>query len=622
MLKGPAGSGKSTTISLLADLLGLNIMEWRNPIGSEYSTQGSASVAAHFEEFLARSGDFAALDFADAYFDDQDVNHSLRDAQKRIIMVEEFPNTFTRSSSAIQAFRSTLLRFVAANSVSSTQLFGQGAQSSDRKPPMVMLVSETLLTSSTAATDSFTAHRLLGPEISNHPSVTVIEFNPIAPSYVMKALELVLKKEARTSKRRRIPGPGVLKRLSEMGDIRSAIGSLEFLCLRGDDGNDWSGRTAAKMKKADKGGLALTQMEKESLELVTQREASLGMFHAVGKVVYNKRQEPTSLHPNLAPLPPPPDHLEHLSKPKVSEVSVEDLIDETGTDTDTFLSALHENYVLSCDGANFIDHFADCADYLSESDVLNSDTRRNLQRSRARMGAWGTGFQGGGVESLRRDEICFQVAVRGLLFSLPYPVKRASRPGGGRSDAFKMFYPTSSRLWKPIEEVDGYIDVWMNHLRRNSEYQSGRARPAGKAEGVESWKGKDFVHSKGPDEPSEEGTARAMVSREDVLLERLPYQAKITTDKSMIRDLARITQFHGTDLESEEAPDDDATLEAMDTAAYGEVKSKLWSPRKRDRVRGQASKARGLAATGSDLPVEKDVKVEKLVLSDDDIEDE
>ena len=32
-------------------------------------------------------------------------------------------------------------------------------------------------------------------------------------------------------------------------------------------------------------------MEEESLEMVTRREASLGIFHAVGKVVYNKRDE-------------------------------------------------------------------------------------------------------------------------------------------------------------------------------------------------------------------------------------------------------------------------------------------------------------------------------------------
>ena len=123
---------------------------------------------------------------------------------------------------------------------------------------------------------------------------TLIEFNKIAPTFLTKALELVIQKEARVSGRKRTLGPLALKQLGEVGDIRNAIGSLEFLCARGDQGVDWSGHVSfGKPKKSSRSSAALTKMEQESLELITQREATLGIFHAVGKVVYNKREEDT-----------------------------------------------------------------------------------------------------------------------------------------------------------------------------------------------------------------------------------------------------------------------------------------------------------------------------------------
>ena len=119
----------------------------------------------------------------------------------------------------------------------------------------------------------------------------VIEFNAIAPTLLAKGLELIVQKESRKSGRRKTPGPLVLKRLGEIGDVRSAIGSLEFLCLRGDVDGDWGAKvTFSKAKKGSK-ETSLTKMEEDSLELITRREATLGIFHAVGKVVYNKRED-------------------------------------------------------------------------------------------------------------------------------------------------------------------------------------------------------------------------------------------------------------------------------------------------------------------------------------------
>ena len=141
-------------------------------------------------------------------------------------------NTYSRTSSTLNSFRSVLLQHL------SSPPLADGTT----PIPIVLVISETLLSTNTALADSFTANRLLGPELLNHAYLDIIEFNPIATTYLTKALEVIGLKEARKSGRRKTPGPQVIKHLADSGDIRSAVSSLEFLLLRGDDGDAWSSK--------------------------------------------------------------------------------------------------------------------------------------------------------------------------------------------------------------------------------------------------------------------------------------------------------------------------------------------------------------------------------------------
>ena len=593
ILKGPAGSGKSTTVSLLSKSLGVPTIPWNNPTAAEFGS--TSSVAMQFNEFLNRSGQYGSLDF------DEPTNAQIT-STKRILVVEEFPTNMTRSSAAIDSFRSVVLQYVATSAPALPTAFKQSTL--DTHPPVIMIVTETLLTSNTAATDSFTAHRLLGPEISNHPLVTITEFNPVAATFLTRALDLVIKKEARGSKRRRAPGPAVLQRLADMGDIRSAINSLEFLCVRGDSNGDWSGTVAAKAKKAGKDGVPLTNMEKQSLELISQRETTLNMFHAVGKVVYNKREDPRIRDPRAEPPPKPPDHLRHLNKPKISQVDVEALLNETGTDIQTFLSTLHENYVLSCNGDGFVEAFTACSDYMSDSDILNPDSRALTRSSRYGVGTGIPPLQSGGTDMLRQDEISFQVATRGLLFSLPFPVNRAAHPGGRKQDSFKMFYPASLRLWKPTEETESLINLFMV-AGHDAEQKASTTT----TNGVASWQQRSqgaFLSLKGDKAMEMEGRTMLPPSRDALTLTQLPYMAKIKPGNRM---LTRITQFHGLNVEvsGEEPFEDDTEPEAPKPsmlARLSQPQSKMMPPPK-------------LPAAPS-----QEVELERLYLTDDDILDD
>ncbi|KAK1600173.1 Rad17 cell cycle checkpoint protein [Colletotrichum navitas] len=631
LLKGAAGSGKTTAMRLLAKDMGYELLEWRNPTNTLGAHLGYTSASAQFQEFLSRGGKFGQLDTDVPTEVPRPASEKSASAGK-IILIEEFPNTFSRSSTALSSFRSTLLEYLAANTPSLTT-FGRRSPS-EPITPVVLIVSETLLTTTSASADSFTAHRLLGPEILRHPGTRVIEFNTIAPTLLAKALELVVLKEARKSGRKRTPGPQVLKRLGEIGDIRSAISSLEFMCLKGDQDADWGAKVAlSKQSKGAKAGISLTKGEEETLELISQREASLGIFHAVGKVVYNKRDETPSASNAAERLP---SYIAHHSRPKPSEVSVDTLMDETGTDTQTFISALHENYMFSCetvppfDASTPLDYVNGCIEHLSESDLL-LPSRDSFFGGRGSSASFG---KDSGSHVLRQDEIAFQVAVRGMLFSLPSPVKRKASTGAKGADAFKMFYPTSIKLWRTKEEFEALVDVWSTKLMKGEETAPRRSLTEGasafrrpKQTDAGNWVADRQSKPKPANEKAKADSNVAPLlslgsaARREMLLERLPYMASIvrgrrsTLHSFKLRDIEKVVSFQGIgpqtgddDEQAEDAPEDG--IVAGDAWATDKPSEEA-SPRKRGSVIRHAGDG---SVAG--------LRVQNLVISDDDIEDD
>jgi cell cycle checkpoint protein len=627
ILKGAAGSGKTTTMRLLAKDMSFELLEWKNPTNTP--GLGFVSASAQFDEFLGRGSKFGALDLDD---DSQTPfstpnNSAPQDQPRQVMLIEEFPNTFSRSSTALTSFRNSLLGYLARDTPSSS--FLQPESKKDPVKPVVMIISEALLTTTSSSADSFTAHRLLGPDLLRHPGVKVIEFNAIAPTILAKALDLVVQKEARRSGRKKTPGPAVLKRLGEIGDIRSAISSLEFLCLKGDQEADWGSRVAfINGKKSVRDGIALTKSESESLELISQREASLGMFHAVGKVVYNKRDPPVpgDKVENL------PFYLSHLSRPRRSQVSVDTLIDETGTDTSTFISALHENFAASCEGADDSDlttpmeYLNDCIEALSLSDLV-CPSREFSSAGR------GGGFLGAdsGSHILRQDEIAFQVAVRGLLFALPYPVRRKPSTALKGADAFKMYYPMSLKLWRARENLEGLVDVWSSRLlkgefnaaTKNLTDGAGAFRKPKQPSDL-SWMHRQHQNRqqqsvpKAPEPENADNDGVPILSlgsaaRRELLLERLPYMAHIARGNRAksggirLQDLEKVVSFKGIGAGDEGSSD----TEEEDTSAR-----EAWATDKPSEEASPKKRAAGVKADSVTTGF-----AQKLVLSDDDIED-
>ncbi|KAI0205014.1 Rad17 cell cycle checkpoint protein-domain-containing protein [Astrocystis sublimbata] len=633
ILKGAAGTGKTTALRLLARDMRCEILEWRNPTTSYGGPLGYQSASAQFEEFMGRGGKFAQLDFG--LDDSASKGSATGDETRKIMLIEEFPNTFARSSTAMTSFRKSVLQFLATNTPSLSIFANQTIM--DSITPVIMIISETLLTTTSAAADSFTAHRLLGPEITRHPGTCIIEFNAIAPTLLAAALELVVQKEARLSHRRRTPGLGVLKKLGEIGDIRSAISALQFLCLKGDGDANWGAEVKyGKPKRSIKASAPLTTSEKETLEAVSQREASLGIFHAIGKVVYNKR-EATPMDPGTdeGKAEILPDHMVVYSRPRKSEVSVDSLIDETGTDTHTFISALHENYVLSCapdqsDQMAFLNYMGGCIDDLSDSDLLCPSWDIFF----GGRGAGASGYYGRDSAShvLRQEELAFQVATRGLLFHLPRPVNRiatGSRRGG---DAFKMFYPTSLKLWREKEELESLVDHWSSTLLKgdNAEHDvtngaSAFRRPNSTANDTSSQR--DLGRSKESNLSLKQtsGQSTALLSlgssaRREMLIDRLPYMSHISRGRRtpgsavQLRDIERVVSFSGIgSVADDDAVDLDENAGDTTEPWATDRPTEESAPRKKGVAIRQSNHGAGSVVS---------LQVQKLVLSDDDIEDD
>ena len=335
-------------------------------------------------------------------------------------------------------------------------------------------------------------------------------------------------------------------------------------------------------------------------------------------MVYNKRDEAPS--GNAAE--DLPNYLSQYSRPQRSQVSPDSLIDEMGTDTHTFIAALHENYVLSCEStgpmgpSTPMDYINDCIEHMSLSDLM-------CPSQDVFFGGRG-GFAGRdtGSHLLRQDEMTFQVAVRGMLFSLPNPVKRKTTGLAKSSDAFKMFYPASMRLWRAKEEILGLVDLWSTKLLRGEDQIPHKNLTAGanvfrrapilgspsKAQSTTETQPEKSKDKSESDSASTQLLSLGSAARRELILERLPYMAQMARARksgARLRDLEKIVSLQGTAATEDEsdADEDTTTGEAWAT----DKPSEEASPRKKK----QGVKAGAMTS----------MLAQKLVLSDDDIED-
>ncbi|NWW19538.1 RAD17 protein, partial [Falcunculus frontatus] len=358
LLTGPPGCGKTATLQILAKDLGLQVQEWTNPLSldftkedlknifdhdSNFHTFPSQAQAALFQDFLLRANKYNKL---------QMLGESSEN-DKKLILIEDIPNQFYREPGSLHEI---LRRFVRTS-----------------RCPLVFIISDNFSGDSN--------QRSLFPmEIVEELCIFSISFKPVAPTNMMKVLNRIAAAEASMNRENYAPDRTSLELLCRgcSGDIRSAINSLQFSSMKDCslEKEFWSKKKKSSTVKCEEAGVSKVRKkskcdtsEDQEIQAIGGKDASIFLFHALGKIIYCKREAVSEAESLQLPA--------HLSKHHRDTLLIqpEDIVEKSHMSGSTFNLYLHQNYV---DFFSDIDDVVRASEYLSTADVLCSNWSTRL----------------------------------------------------------------------------------------------------------------------------------------------------------------------------------------------------------------------------------------------------
>ncbi|NXY42527.1 RAD17 protein, partial [Ceuthmochares aereus] len=359
LLTGPSGCGKTATIQILAKDLGVQVQEWTNPISLDFTKEDvrnmfdhdsnfhkfpSQAQAAVFQDFLLRANKYNKIQMLGEPSEND----------KKLILIEDIPNLFYRDPSSLHEI---LRRFVRTS-----------------RCPLIFIISDNFSGDSN--------QRLLFPaEIIQELCVSNISFKPIAPTNMMKVLNRIATTEANLNREKNF----ALDRTSlELlcrgcsGDIRSAINSLQFSAMKDCqlEKEFWSRKKSSTTLKCESAAVSTVgkksksdSSEEQEMQAIGSKDASIFLFHALGKIIYCKR-EPVS----ESEFPQLPAHLSAYHRDTLL-IQPEDVVEKSHVSGGMFNLYLHQNYV---DFFSDIDDVVRASEYLSTADVFCSNWSTRL----------------------------------------------------------------------------------------------------------------------------------------------------------------------------------------------------------------------------------------------------
>ncbi|XP_053331335.1 cell cycle checkpoint protein RAD17 [Spea bombifrons] len=376
LLTGPPGCGKTATVQVLAQEMGIQIQEWINPIMQEFKqndepevynrgvglqTFSGQSQTSLFQDFLLRANKYNKL---------QMIGESSA-TDKKLILVDDMPNQFYRDPSSLHDI---LRRFVRTG-----------------RCPLMFIISDSL------SGDSH-QRRLFPKEIQDELCVSNISFNPVAPTSMLKVLTRIATAEASGGGSKCvIPDKAALELLCTgcSGDIRSAINSLQFSALKDSSvaSEFWSkkkGRTEKTSSRGKHKKKSEVPGEKtEQVQAIGGKDASLFLFRALGKILYCKREAlPADTLPADSDAYKLPAHLSEHNRDLLL-VLPESVVEKSHMNGELFNLYLHQNYL---DFFSDIDDVVRATEYLSAADVLTGDWN-----SRSTLSVYGSSVASRGI---------------------------------------------------------------------------------------------------------------------------------------------------------------------------------------------------------------------------------
>ncbi|KAJ3644846.1 hypothetical protein Zmor_022547 [Zophobas morio] len=280
LICGPTGSGKTATIQVLCKKLGIDISEWTNPVDQEFDFYRGVNQVTGFTEFLTESKWNSLFSVSD----------------KKIILVEDFPNALVRKS---EDFGAVL-----------EECYYKGNY------PIVFICTDSNDSKMNLSEKLFTQ------DLRNKYKIVEISFNACAMTLLRNALKRAHNLVQDNLDLFKTPSPETVNAIiaTSMGDIKCAINQYYFASLLGT-----ADLPTVSTKKPQKTGTKRKRTETSSSVQSMSRDQTLGLFHGVGKVLNPKRVE-TGGSWRL-------------------NCDLQKLIDEFSTQPTSFIAFLFENYV-------------------------------------------------------------------------------------------------------------------------------------------------------------------------------------------------------------------------------------------------------------------------------------
>eukprot|EP01125_Pyxidicula_operculata_P003567 TRINITY_DN1463_c0_g1_i1.p1 TRINITY_DN1463_c0_g1~~TRINITY_DN1463_c0_g1_i1.p1 ORF type:complete len:817 (+),score=129.60 TRINITY_DN1463_c0_g1_i1:23-2473(+) len=404
ILVGPPGCGKTATVNVIANLTNIDVIPWINPTQCTYKnvdnndvvSENNGSILAPFISFIQREK-YPSLLVEE------------KPKKNRLIVIEDLPHFHTQSQR--QKFQDAVKNHILNSSVST---------------PCVFINSDS-------GSGSNTVDFLFSKDVLNDPKVLVIKFNPIVVAEIKKCLNRIIESEIDSSElSTKLPSYSQnIESIAEtcMGDIRSAINTLQFATSnietkkQTNQPNKVTVTKTRKKAKKDTGSTTLVSSNNPSKDLFcTGRDFSLSLFHALGKVFYNKRLE--SVH-----TPSPSKHLisnaayelnsclklhagyklrESLERTTMKS-DPSSFYKDVYVDAPIFNQFLQENYIKFFDDITDVDK---ACSYLSDSSLLSDSVNSYVWRNFEQV----------------QDLYCWNLSTRGIMWSNEHQTKSQFTP--------------------------------------------------------------------------------------------------------------------------------------------------------------------------------------------------
>ena len=335
LLTGPTGSGKSATVQVLCRELGLKVLAWNAPTPTLWhehayhdnlATEYVSKLRA-FDNFLRRSTMLCSIPTTAAMGSGSGSGSgSGADRSKEVILIDDMPTTHNHDQHA------NLLA-----------ILNRYARSS-RFPILICLSNMHRIEE--RDTQTYMQDKLVRNLEEN--GAATISFPSLTTLRIVKVLQRVSKEEGM------VVDKSVLTNLAEgsHGDIRNAITSLQFslVGVQAQQSKNSGGGSCSAAKRKRGGGRKGKEAggSKKQIKVVVNqgemaKDRELQMFHALGKVLYNKRTEDN-----------------------VPENNVEDIVTQSHLDARSLLCYLHENFLHFVD-EEAMDEVADILEYFSDA---------------------------------------------------------------------------------------------------------------------------------------------------------------------------------------------------------------------------------------------------------------